>query len=260
MSKNKLIATAGAVGLIAAVSALSACSITRNPDGTIIVEPAEGKPRQLPPSRVTQITINGKCYYQFEGVGGTQYCFACDLEGKGYAEPCSGLIERGISNVSNALSPVELPSAEERAFMAMLTEWMQQEGIPRTHDAIWHHFELDEWVEGETALVTTALAELDDEGEGFLKFMMISRTDWDYPDTSGGSEMEYYFLRDASDNVPDAMVLQLSGTFQQVADSMKTFFNGVFTYEAEYEGNSVLIVGDQNLVSFIVGGVTLWEG
>ncbi len=285
MKYNRLFIASLAIGIIAATTILSACTITRKPDGTFIAEPSSGRPVKIPPARVSRVTINGKCYYKFEGQNGTVYCFPCDLEGEGYAEPCDSLIRSDSSGSSSSSSsgvspgispgtspgtrfsgaggavvPWSVPSPEQRAFLSLLSEWMQQEDIPLTHDAIWLHFGLGQWVDGETTSVPTVLAKLDDAGDGFLKIMMITRTDWQYPDISNGATLEYYFLRDASDDVPDAMVLQLSGSFQQVADSMKAFFNGVFTYETSYDGHSIMIIGDQNLVSVIVDGATLWEG
>lgn len=90
--------------------------------------------------------------------------------------------------------------------------------------------------------------------------MMITRTDWDYPDVSNGAALQYYFLRDASDAVPDAMVLQLSGTFQQVADSIKSFFIGSFSLEMMFDDYDVFIDGDNNSIHFLIDGSLVWEG
>ena len=265
MSYKRILIASLTVGTFIATMVLSACTVTRRPDGTIIAEPASGRPVKIPPQRVSQIHIEGECYYQFEGQDGILYCFPCDLEGKGYAEPCSSLLRNNSSGTDSShdgdvIKPMSIPSFKEQAFMSLFSEWMQQEGISSTHDAIWFHFGLDQWVDEQVADVPVALAKLDDAEDGFIKIMMITRTDWQYPDNTNGASLEYYFLRDASDDMPDAMVLQLSGTFQQVADSMKAFFSGVFTYETSYDGHSILIIGDDSLVSFIVDGTTVWEG
>ena len=157
------------------------------------------------------------------------FCFPCDLEDEGYAEPCDSLLPQqrvGLSGFPTQPVPYDPPSEEELEFRSFLHEWLLQENIAFTHDAIWDGFAMGQWQDGGIASVPTALVEMDDAGSGFLKVMMVVRTDWEFPDNSNGAVLEYYFLRDASDSIPDAMVLQLSGSFQQVADSIKTFYDG----------------------------------
>jgi len=260
MKKKIFIASTCAFAFLVSGIFVTACTVTRKPDGTIVAGPADGKKVQVPPERVPQISIDGKCYYSFRGRDGILYCFSCELEGDGYAEPCDSLLPQRSVVSPISPTPYNPPSAEELQFRSFLSEWLVQENIPFTHDAVWDGFALGQWQDGWIASVPTALVEVDDSGEGSIKIMMISRTDWEFPDNSNGSVLEYYFLRDASDSVPDAMVLQLSGSFQQVADSIKSFYDGPFTMSTEYDGSAVLISGNQSSVTFSVDGVVLWEG
>lgn len=245
----------------------TACTVTREPDGTIIAGPADGKTVKVPPRRVSQITINGECFLKIEGTDGVDYCIPCDLEGTGYAEPCNNLLDSNgpIGTNSFAISPdpvpADPPSHNETAFVSFLSEWLQQEGIAFAHDAVWYGFGLDQWQDGTVFGVPTALVEIsDDESAGYIKLMMIVRTDWAFPDVANGSTLEYYFLRDASDDIPDAMAIQVGGTFQQVADSMKTFFDGSFSMTLDYNGMVVLVAGDSSSVTFSLNGNILWVG
>jgi len=261
----KLVSITASV-LLASALFVTACTVTREPDGTIIAGPADGKTVEVPPKRVSQITINGDCYLKIQGTDGVDYCIPCDLEGTGYAEPCDSLLEPsggpvGVNNVGSPPPiPYDPPSAEETAFLSFLYDWLAQENVAFGHDAIWYGFGLDQWQDGVNFGVPTALVELsDDTSDGFLKLMVI-RTDWAFPDVSNGSNLEYYFLRDASDNVPDAMVIQLSGTFQQVANSMKTFFDGSFLMTVDDGGYPVFIAGDGNSITFSLDQTILWQG
>ncbi|MBO6740921.1 MAG: hypothetical protein JJ916_13795 [Phycisphaerales bacterium] len=260
--------------MIAGTLFVTACTITRKPDGTIIAEPANGKPVEVPPRRVTRITINGDCYLKIEAPDGVDYCIPCDLEGTGYAEPCDTILssssgqpaEPGTTNgthstAGNNYQPHTLPSRQQLRFMSHLNEWLAQEGVAHNHDAIWNGFGLGQWSPGTNADVPISLVKLsDDTPSGYIKLMIITRTDWADPDTNGGGELEYYLLRDASDMVPDAMVLALSGTFQEVADAMKGFFDGPFVFVTDYMGSTILIAGDQNTITFSMNQNVLWQG
>lgn len=260
--------------MVAGTFFVAACTITRKPDGTIIAEPANGKPVEVPPRRVTRITINGDCYLKIEAPDGVDYCIPCDLEGTGYAEPCDSILsssrglpaEPGTTNGTQSTSvnnyqPYTLPSPQQLRFMSHFNEWLAQEGIAHNHDAIWNGFGLDQWNSGASADVPVSLVSLSDNAPGgYIKLMIISRTDWADPDTISGGELEYYFLRDASDMVPDAMVLALSGTFQEVADAMKSFFNGPFVFVTDYMGSTILIAGDQSTITFSMNQNVLWQG
>lgn len=247
--------------LLCALSSLSlwivGCKITARPGPNgpeIIVEPAGGgKPKKLPPQRIHTTEINGQCYFQFEGKNGEWYCFPCDLVGDGYAEPCSSLVV-----------PEDAPT-----FFDFLDELLTQEGVEAESGAILEHFGMDEWSEGEVCSVPMALSYLDTD-LGTVQVVVIARSDWEWPDNTAADVELVLFadesgdIADPTDTVPDAMAYRVTGTWEEVANSIASMFDSGFTWStafgtATYDIESEQIDDDTYYVTVTSGSAVLWS-
>ena len=209
------------------------CEVTRKPDGTITVKPADGEPIVLPPERVKQIEIEGQCYYQFKAPNGVWYCFPCDQEGDGYAEPCSTLIE----------------SLGEEYFLAFMQEWAEQEEFELTSEYMLEYFDLGNWSEGNPAAVPMALSLLDTDIE-YIEVVIVGRSDWEWPDNNFAAVEVLAFpdasgyLPDLADSEPDAVAFLVSGDLADVADAIARMFVDGFIWQDTYDGSEYVVEAD----------------
>jgi hypothetical protein len=252
------IATVGTVGAV--VLCIEACTVTRKPDGTITVEPADGgKPVKLPPQRVRQITINGKCYHQFEGPNGVWYCFPCDLQGTGYAEPCDSII-----NPQLGFSP-----PDPATFLEFFAEWFEPMGIEPVSGAILETFGLDTWKEGDEAPVPLALSLLNTD-DNYLEVIVVSRSDWEWPDNTSAFVECLAFPDDSGslpsplDSTPDAMAFRVSGSLEDVASAVSYMFEDGFTWETTFGQDVYSIISERVddvtfAVSVLKNGTLVWS-
>lgn len=258
--------------LLAGALILPACEITRDgTTGDITVRPADGRPRKVPPERISEIWINGKCYIQMKGPSGELYCIPCDFEGTGYAEPCSTYTNQqqllgdptpgGPGVPTTPCGPIP-PAGTHLCFLALLDEVLIQEGVARTSDAIMAAYGFDLWQEGDDASVPVALNKLDVD-DNYIDIMMLARSDWDWPDDSTGAQVEWLLFGDPSDTVPEAMAIRVSGTIEQVSDAMAGVFIDGFTWNATMNGSDVDIIstpsGSSFVVTAFVDGQLVWQ-
>ena len=258
--RKTLSVTVGCAAIAAAiVLSIAACTVTRKPDGTITVEPSEGgKPVRLPPERVRQITINGTCYYQFQGQNGVWYCFPCSLRGQGYAEPCDSIV-----NPNFAYSPQDADS-----FKKFMKELLDQEGTSPISGEILTGFGLNTWSEGEEAPVPMALSVLNTD-DNTLQVVIVSPSDWEWPD-DGAAVVECLAFPDATgslpsplDGTPDALAFCVTGSISDVANSVSAMFKDGFTWETTfgsdtYEVTSQRIDNQTFAVSVFKNGTLIW--
>lgn len=216
-------------------TSLTGCRITKSGPDWIIEPSDDGKPRKIPPTRVRQITIGGQCYWEFEGRGGTTYCLPCDAEGTTWAQPCDSIN-----------SPTR--------FLAYLDELLLQEGVVAESQEILEHFGLDTWTLGDAAPLPMGFSLIDTDLEE-AEVVVISRSDWDWPDdTHATVEMVVFpdatgLIPDLTDTTPDAIAFRVSGTFENVANSVASMFDTGFTWTYQPNNQNIYVVE-----TFALGG------
>jgi len=232
MSKSKWIGVFTAASALLMLGSLVACQIERGPGGTWTVRPApDAKPRQLPPSRVEQFTRDGVCYFRFRGKSGIWYCFPCDLQGKGYAEPCDQLFG----------------DSDSAGLFANLDQILATENVAGNSDAILQHFGLDNWTPGSSAPIPMAM-ELIDTVQGRAEIIVFSRSDWDLPDDTHATVEMVVFpdasgsVPDVTDSVPDAVAFRVSGSFEDVAESIASMFDSGFFIWMQWNNTTIYTV------------------
>lgn len=244
MTPKSLLAVAAGACVLVSISAFLPGCIIEWDGNRLIGRPAEGaKPREIPPTKRVRHIIDGECVEMFQAPGGQWYCFPCEIPtGLQVAgQPCGG-------------PPASQFVPGGAAFPTFINALLLQEGVTAESEVILEHFGLDTWSPGDAAPIYIAI-QLIDTDEDFAQIVIISRSDWDWPDESVATVEVLAFpdstgwLPSLTDGTPDAIAFRVSGTLVDVAESIASISDTGFTWtHVSTTTNSTYVFSTEPLV------------
>ncbi|MBL8885195.1 MAG: hypothetical protein JNK16_00930 [Phycisphaerales bacterium] len=261
-------------GLATAIASLTACTVTRKPDGTIEVRESTNPATD---GVYTRVNIGGRCY-----LSNGNYCIPC---GGGKALPCEdvrrvlgdtpwtepqAMAGTGLAALQNMLNigdgggesnpphgePPDLselaPSATMLWSVNALTNGLNAAEVSES-------LGLDDWQPGALHSTVFSVNSFDSDAET-VDFTYITAWGASAPSPgtySNGVTVEYYFLGgDLTDNIRDAVAIRVSGPWDAVADAAVNIGSFHGQIATDYGQFAISFGAESNTIKW--NGTTVW--